>query len=571
MRSEMFKRCLIIFSVLIVVFFSFKGCSNQIQEKFDVLITNGQIADGSGDPLYGGDIGIRADTIVKIGDLSSSTADTIIDAQGLVVSPGFIDMHTHCDRGLGKPSSNVNLNYLTQGVTTVVTGNCGDSVSLNAAEEKSKWEEQGIGTNAVFLIGFGTIRKKVMGVEPREATDEEIAKMESITRLAMEDGAWGVSSGLDYIPDRYSRTEELVAVNKVVNEFGGVYSSHMRNENAKIVEAIKETIEISEESGVPANVAHFKLTGKKNWGLMKEAVKEINDARTRDVKIFADQYPYNQSAPIGPISSFLSIPGDIESIVEIRRKMRRPGLEDTERAELQAQYMEQMKKALGDKTKREQIKKLTVEGLPHDPSAVAMWGWHDNTVMVSDKYPQFVGKNFIDIFEELGGDPFDIVVDFVLNDPNMLYAGGAQSEEDVKHAMKQEWVMTSTDGGASPILRGDEVPRRGHPRAYGSFPRVFRKYVREENLLTLEDAVRKMTALPASFLSLGDRGLLVEGYRADVVVFNPETIGDNATYADSRQYSTGVEYVLVNGKISIENGEFNNTLSGKLLLLKKNN
>jgi N-acyl-D-aspartate/D-glutamate deacylase len=567
----MFKRCLIIFSVLIVIFFSFKGCSNQTQEKFDVLITNGKIADGSGESLFEGDIGIRGDTIVKIGNLSSNTADTIIDAQGLVVSPGFIDMHTHCDRGLGEPSSNVNLNYLTQGVTTVVTGNCGGSVSLKAAEEKAKWEEQGIGTNAVFLVGFGTIRKEVMGVEPREATDEEIAKMESIARQAMEDGAWGVSSGLDYIPDRYSRTEELVAVNKVVNEFGGVYSSHMRNENAQIVEAIKETIEISEESGVPANVAHFKLTGKKNWGLMKEAVKEINDARARGVKIFADQYPYNQSAPNGLISSFLRVPGDMEPIAEIRRKMRGPGLDDTEREKLREQYMEELKKALDDKTKREQIKKLTVEGLPHAPSAVAMWGWHDNTVMISDKYPQFEGKNFIDIFEELGGDPFDIVVDFVLNDPNMLYAGGAQSEEDVEHAMKQEWVMTSTDGGASPILRGDETPRRGHPRTFGSFPRVFRKYVREENLLTLEDAVRKMTSLPASFLRMKDRGLLAEGYKADVVVFNPETIRDNATYADSRQYSSGVEYVMVNGKISIENGEFNDTLSGKLLLLKENN
>ena len=567
----MFKRCLIIFSVLIVIFFSFKGCSNQSQEKFDILITNGKIANGSGEPLFEGDLGIRGDTIVKMGNLSSNAADKIIDAQGLVVSPGFIDMHTHCDRGLGKPSSSVNLNYLTQGVTTVVTGNCGGSVSLNAAEEKAKWEEQGIGTNAVFLVGFGTIRKEVMGVEPREATDEEIAKMESIARQAMEEGAWGVSSGLDYIPDRYSRTEELIAVNKVVNEFGGVYSSHMRNENALIVEAIKETIKISEESGIPANGSHFKLTGKKNWGLMKEAVREINDARARGVKIFADQYPYNQSAPNGLITTFLRIPKDMESITEIRRKMRNSDLDETEREQLREKYMEELKKVLTDKTKREQIKKLTVEGLPHAPSAVAMWGWHDNTVMISDKYPQFEGKNFIDIFEELGGDPFDIVVDFVLNDPNMLYAGGAQSEEDVQHAMKQEWLMTSTDGGAVPVLKGDETPRRGHPRTFGSFPRVFRKYVREEKLLTLENAVRKMTSLPASFLRMKDRGLLVEGYKADVVVFNPETIRDNATYSDSRKYSTGVEYVMVNGKITIENGEFNDSLSGKLLLLTEDN
>jgi N-acyl-D-aspartate/D-glutamate deacylase len=304
---------------------------------------------------------------------------------------------------------------------------------------------------------------------------------------------------------------------------------------------------------------------------MKEAVKEINDARARGVKIFADQYPYNQSAPNGLITTFLRIPKDMESIKEIRRKMRNSDLDDTEREKLREQYMEELKKALADKTKREQIKKLTVEGLPHAPSAVAMWGWHDNTVMISDKYPQFEGKNFIDIFEELDGDPFDIVVDFVLNDPNMLYAGGAQSEEDVEHAMKQEWLMTSTDGGASSILKGDESPRRGHPRSFASFPRVFRKYVREEKLLTLENAVRKMTSLPASFLRMKDRGLLAEGNKADVVVFNPETIRDNATYADSRKYSTGVEYVMVNGKITIENGEFNDSLSGKLLLLTENN
>ena len=566
----MFKRCLTIFSVLMVIFLLSNGCSNQTQEKFDILITNGKIADGSGESLFEGDIGIIGDTIVKIGNLSGNAADKIIDAQGMVVSPGFIDMHTHCDGGLGSPSSNANLNYLTQGVTTVVTGNCGGSVSLNAAETKAEWEEQGIGTNAVFLVGFGTIRESVMGVEPREATEEEIAKMKSITRKAMEDGAWGLSTGLDYIPDRYSTTEEVIAVTKEISEFGGIYTSHMRNENAGIVDAVKETIRIGEEAGVPANVAHFKVTGKKNWGLMKDAVKEINDARARGVKIFADQYPYNQSAPNGLISSFLRVPRDMEPLAEIRKKMRDRSLEDTEREKLREQYMEELKNALADRTKREQIKKMTVEGRPHAPSAVAMWGWHDNTVMISDKYPQFEGKNFIDIFEELGGDPFDTVVDFILNDPNMLYAGGSQSEEDVKHAMKQEWLMTSTDGGANPTLRGDETPRRGHPRGYGSFPRVFRKYVREEKLLTFENAIRKMTSLPASFLRLKNRGLLAEGNKADIIVINQETIKDNATYADSRRYSTGVEYVIVNGKISIENGEFNDALNGKLLLLTEN-
>ena len=566
----MSKRWLIVSSVLIIALFTFAVCAKKEAEKFDILIKNGKIADGSGKPLFDGDIGIRGDTIVEIGDLSGNTADKTIDAQGLVVSPGFIDMHTHCDGGLGRESSKANLNYLTQGVVTVVTGNCGGSVSLKVAETKAKWEEQGIGTNDVFLVGFGTIRESVMGVEPREATDEEIEKMKAILRQSMEEGAWGMSTGLEYIPDRYSNTEEVIELTKVVGEFGGIYTSHMRNENDQIVEAIKETIRIGEESGAPVNVAHFKVTGKNNWGLMKDAVKEINDARARGVKITADQYSYNQSGPVGPITSFIRAPRDMEPLAGIRKKMRDRSLDDVERDKLGKQYMDELKKALADKTKREQIKKMTVEGLPHAPSAVAMWGWHDSTVMVSDKYPQYVGKNFIDIFEELGGDPFDIVVDFVLNDPDMLYSGGSQSEEEVQHAMKQEWLMTSTDGGASPILKGDETPRRGHPRSFGSFPRVFRKYVREEKLLTLENAVRKMTSLPASLLQMKDRGLLTEGYKADVVVFNPETMKDNATFADSQQYSTGVECIIVNGKISIENGEFNNSLNGKLLLLTEN-
>ncbi|HZX09915.1 MAG TPA: amidohydrolase family protein, partial [Acidobacteriota bacterium] len=457
-RSWLFVVGLLTVSII----FSSVFCSKEEAVKFDLLIKNGKIADGTGEPLFDGDIGIKGDTIVEIGNLDGKEAKEIIDAQDMVVSPGFIDMHNHSDYNLGNIDSNVNLNFLTQGVTTVVTGNCGGSVSLKVAETKAKWKEQGIGTNAVFLVGFGTIRESVMGEEPREATDEEIEKMRALLRQSMEEGAWGMSTGLEYIPDRYSTTEEVISVAEIISDFdGGIYSSHMRDENDDIVEAIKETIRIGEEAGIPVNVSHFKVTGKQNWGLMKDAVKEIKDARARGVKITADQYPYNQSAPIGPITSFVRVPRDMEPIAGIRKKMRDRNLDETERKKLETQYLEELKKALADRTKREQIKKMTVEGLPHAPSAVAMWGWGDNTVVVSDKYPQFVGKNFLDIFEEQGGDPFDIVVDFILNDPALLYSGGSQSEEDVQYAMKQEWVMPSSDGSTSPILKGDEKPSRG--------------------------------------------------------------------------------------------------------------
>ena len=565
----MFKRWLIIFSVFLVAVFSFAVCKG-VTGGFDILVKNGKIVDGTGNPWFYGDIGIRGDTIVEIGNLAGKTAAKTIDAKGLVISPGFIDMHTHCDGELGRVDNNANLNYLTQGVTTVVVGNCGGSVSLKVAETKKKWEDQGIGTNVVYLVGHGTIRRSVMEEEPREATPEEIEKMQAILRQAMKEGAWGMSTGLEYIPGRYGNTEEVIELTKVVGEFGGIYTSHMRDECTRIIEAIEETIRIGEETGVPVNIAHFKVCGKDIWGLMKDAVKVVNDARARGINITADQYPYGNSAPIGPIMSIPNVPEDMEPLAEIRKKMRNRDLEDEEREKLREQYVDELKKALSDKSKRAQIKKLTLEGLPHRPSAIAMWGWHNYTILVAEKNAHLMGKNISDLAREQKRDAFDIVADLIMDEPDMLYSGGSMSEDDVQYAMKQDWVMVSSDGGASPIIKEEEELRRGHPRTYGSFPKILRKYVREEKLLTLENAVRKMSSLPASFLKMKDRGLLLRGYKADIIIFDPETVRDNGTYSDSQQYSTGIEYVIVNGKISIENGEYNDALNGKVLLLTEN-
>ena len=231
----MSKRLLLFFCCILIGLSSFLGSSSE-GEDYDILIKNGKIVDGTGNPWFYGDIGIRDEAIIEIGNLAGKTAVQTIDARGLVISPGFIDLHTHCDRGLGEASSKTNLNYLSQGVTTVVTGNCGGSVSLDAAETKKKWEDQGIGTNAVFLVGHGTIRRAVMGTEPREATPEEIEKMKGILRQSMKEGAWGMSTGLQYIPGRFSNTEEVIALTKVVGEFGGIYTSHQRSEENEMVE-----------------------------------------------------------------------------------------------------------------------------------------------------------------------------------------------------------------------------------------------------------------------------------------------------------------------------------------------
>lgn len=574
----MFKRLILIFSVVIVVMFSFVLCSKSGSGDFDILVKNGKIVDGTGNPWFYGDIGIIGDTIAEIGDISGKTAAKTIDAKGLVVSPGFIDMHTHCDGGLGEPDSNANLNYLIQGTTTVVTGNCGEG-TFKIAEIKDNWEKQGIGTNAVHLVGHGTVRREVMGVEPCEPTPEELEKMQSILRLAMREGAWGMSTGLEYTPGRYASTEEIIAMTKVVGEFGGVYASHMRAEADGVLEAIKETIRIGEETGVRVNTSHFKVMGKNLWGiLMKEAVELINDARARGIYYVADMYPYDQAGGCQLISisrnagwSCFRLPNDMEPFADLRKKMSDENLPDTEMKKLREQYVDELAKALSDKSKREQIRQSVLIGEPpYNPSPVAIGGWHNFVTVVSKKNVHLIGKIFSDLATEQKRDIFDIMADLVIEEPDLYTSYGVMSEDDMKYAMREDWLMFSSDGDALPIVKKADKPVIRHPRAFGSQARVLRKYVREEKVLTLENAIKKMTSLPASFLQMEDRGLLVRGYKADIAVFDPETIRDNATWADSRQYSTGTEYVIVNGKIGIENGEYNGALNGKLLLLTEN-
>ncbi len=573
----MFKQWIIIFSAIIIAMFSLAGCESDSDGKFDILVKNGKIIDGTGNPWFCGDIGITGDSIVAVGDLSRKSATKIIDAQGLVVSPGFIDIHTHCDEGLGKSSSNANLNYLIQGTTTVVTGNCGGSISLKVADTKKKWEDQGIGTNGVFLVGYGTIRREVMSNEPRQATKEEVEKMKDILRQSMKEGAWGISTGLEYIPGRYSTTEEIIEVAKVVGEFGGVYASHQRNEFDRVPEATKETIRIAEEAGVRAEISHLKVCRKNYWGVIKEVVDLINEARSRGIYITADMYPYHYASggdilPIARNAGWapFHLPNDMEPFAELREKMRDRSLPDSERKKLREQYVDELSKALADKSKREQIRISVLEGEPHKPSSVAIAGWDSYLVTVAKKNTHLIGKILSDIAEEQKRDPFDVAADLAIDEPDLYVACGVMSKEDMKYAMKQDWLMFCSDGDASPIIKETDIPRIGHPRAFGSQVRVLRKYVREEKILTLENAIRKMTSLPASFLQMKDRGLLVRGYKADIVIFDPETVRDNSTHSDAYQYSTGTKYVIVNGKISIENGEYDGALNGKLLLLTEN-
>jgi N-acyl-D-aspartate/D-glutamate deacylase len=560
----MLKKVVLLSSLVITL-----ACQHQ---DFDLLITGGQIVDGTGNPAFHADVGIIGDRIEAIGDLSGKSAGQIIDANGLVVSPGFIDLHTHCDRGLSEPESKANLNYLIQGTTTVVTGNCGNG-TFEIADLKAKWEGQGIGTNAVHLAGMGTVREAVLGKEARKPTSEELEDMRERVRQAMREGAWGLSTGLEYIPNRYADTDEVIALVGVVAEFDGVYATHQRNESTQVPKSVAETIKIAEETGVRANISHMKACGKSNWGSVGDGVRLIEEARARGVDITADMYPYNRTSvsPLIAIErnagwSCFRLPDDLEPFAEIRTQLK----DDPENQELRDRYISALAEVLEDPSKREAIQRSVENGTPDDPSGVSRVGWDSYAVVVSDKNSDLVGSILSDLAEDQNRTPFDVAADLVVDEPDMRLSSGALSDDDMALLMKQDWLMFSSDGGAHPIAERSDLPVPGHPRSFGSQARVLRKYVREDGLLTLEAAVQKMTSLPAQFLQLEDRGILAEGYKADIAIFDPEKVRDEATFADSRRYATGVEYVILNGKLAVSEGEFAGALHGKLLLRTEN-
>jgi N-acyl-D-aspartate/D-glutamate deacylase len=555
-RERMLTRTLIVIGILALVAFSFIGCADRGEEEYDILIINGKIIDGSGKPAFEGDIGIKGDSIAAIGKLKGQSAAKTLDVQGMVISPGFIDMHTHCGPGLSDPDTNSNLNYLKQGVTTVLTGPDGGG-TFKIAKTKARWDEQGIGTNALMLVGQGAVRRAVMRQEQRAPTEEEMAEMKALIRQAMEEGAWGMSNGLQYIPDRYSETEEVIELARVVSEFDGIYHTHQRSEEDKVVEATEETIQISREARVRTDLTHIKASGKSNWGFMKEVVMLIDEARSQGAPVYADMYPYNM-ASVGTNSRNFNIPNDLLS------KLRH---EDSDRME----FADRLAKALTDPEKRARIKKLTVEGGPDKANFAALFGWDAIAIVSAKTNTHLIGKTYADLAQEQNKDAFDVAADLYIEEKENVYTSiGTMSEEDMKIVMSQDWLMFCSDGYTFPPSElTSETPRPAHPRSYGSFPRVLRKYVREENVLTLEEAIKKMTSLPASFLGIRDRGLLKEGYKADIVVLNPETVTDSATYIDPHRYSSGIAHVIVNGKISIEDSEFNAALNGRVLLSTK--
>ncbi len=492
----------------------------------DIVIHGATLYDGTGQPGRIGDLAVRGDRIVAVGTFTAGGKPRIIDGNGLIVAPGFIDLHTHSDMPLTQTASKANLCYLLQGVTTVVTGNCG-SGPADVADYFRKLESGGVGSNVIHQVPHNDVRRKVMGNANRLPTEEELKKMEALVDQGMKDGAWSLSTGLIYNPGTYARTDELIALAKVAARHGGFYASHIRNEGTGVLAAIEEALTIGREAKLPVHISHLKASGRKVWGKAADEVALIEQARARGQPVTADQYPYTAS------STSLSATVVPPQFREGSSKDFLARLDDPEQGP-------RIRKAI----------EANLDG--------AVGGKALRIARYSDR-PGWNGKDLATIATVEKKSPLEIVLEIERN-------GGAQivnfgmSEEDVRLIMKQEFVATASDGSSQ--VPSNTVP---HPRSYGCFARKIGRYAVAEKIITLEHAIRSASGLPADVLKLPDRGYLKPGYFADVVVFDPETFIDRATFDKPHQYATGVRFLLVNGKLAVDQGKYMDALAGRVL------
>ncbi len=490
-----------------------------IGQQLDLLIRGGSVVDGSGSPATRADIGIVGDRIVFVGPSTGQHAKREIDATGLVVTPGFIDPHTHTAGDLSDPKRSRNDAYLMQGVSTVVTGNDGESPREIGAT-LAKWKLQGIGTNSALFIGQGTVRGQVMKTSDTKPTAEQIGQMKHLVDTAMQQGAIGLSTGLYYAPGSYSTTEEVIELAKIAATHGGIYDTHMREESSYtigILCSVKDTIRIGQEAHLPVMISHIKALGADVWGQSKDVINVIDSARKAGVDITASQYPYTAS---GTSVTASLVPRWAEAGGALQKNLSDPAVH--------ARLVSEMKRNLERR------------------------GGADSLLMTDSKDKSIVGKTLAAIAKERGVSPVDAAI-------QIIKAGGSgvasfnMKESDIEAFMRQPWVMTCSDGS------------EGHPRKYGTFPRKFHEYVYSRHIISLEAAVRSSTSLPAETLRLKDRGLLKKGYFADVLVFDPKTFNDVATYQSPRELATGVRYLTVNGGLAVDKGALTSKLAGRPL------
>lgn len=489
----------------------------------DIILKNGAIIDGTGQAARVGDVAIIEGKISAIGELSQLHAVQTVDCTGLVIAPGFIDLHNHSDEPIVSASTRGCVNYLTQGCTTIVTGNCGAG-PVNVAEYLAKIDTLGAGTHVLHLLPHGSLRSQVMGQVARDPSPEELEQMTKLAEQAMLDGAWGMSTGLIYVPGTYSKTEELIAVAKVVGAHHGIYASHIRNEGSGLIDAINEAIRIGREAELPVHVSHFKSSGRDNWGRLHIASELIEAARKDGLIVTADQYPY--------IASSTSLDATL----------------------LPTWSREGGRKAL-------QQRLSSTEDRQRIADAVAKQLSSKSRIQIASYAPRrdWVGKSVDEIATMEKRPAVDIVLEMEANGGARVVNFG-MSEDDVRQAMNLPWLATASDG-SSKIPSADQP----HPRSFGTFTRKIGRYALTDKVIDLPLAVRSCSGLPADIIGLTDRGYIKPGLVADICVFDPHTVMDQATYDEPFRYSTGISYVLVGGQSAIHAGTPTGALAGKAL------
>jgi N-acyl-D-amino-acid deacylase len=526
---------------------------------FDILIKAGNIVDGSGRSPYKADIGIENGKIVAVGEIPRDRCVRLIDVEGLVVSPGFIDMHSHSDLFiLVNPRTE---SKVRQGVTLEVIGNCGSSAAPmndhlrlevlerpyvrdskidldwnSMGEYIARLNRDGVALNVVPLVGHGTVRSYVMGFENRPPSKEEMSEMKRIVAKSLREGAFGMSSGLIYPPSCYATTKELVELAKVVASQNGIYTSHIRNESDYLEDAVREAIRIGEESGVSVEISHHKAGSPSTWGKVTKTLKMIGETRSGGTDVTCDVYPYTASS---------------QRLIALLPPWTQEGGTDG--------FLERVP----NPETRNRMREDMLSGLSDWVSGVKDAGWGSIMIASCDSQPEYEGKMIDELAKEKSVDPFEFVFDLLQEDVAVSIVKFAINEEDLKTVLKDPYSMIGSDSSARATY-GVLAKGKPHPRSYGTFPRVLSRYVRDTPLLTLEQAVKKMTSLPANKLGLKDRGRIAEGMWADITIFNPQTIEDKATYKDPHQYPRGIPYVIVNGELVIEEYEHTGILPGRV-------
>ena len=545
---------------LTVVVFAQGSPGSVSQQKFDVLIRNGTVYDGTGRAPAKADVGLRGDRIAAVGNLSAATAPAIVDANGLAVAPGFINMLSHSETSWFVDSRS--LSELLLGVTTQIFGE-GSMGPLNDEMKKRRRESQGdvkydiewttlaeylhhlekrgISQNVASFIGAATIREYVIGLEDKPPTPAQLDQMRDLVRREMEAGALGITTALIYPPAFFAKTEELIELSKVAAKYKGKYTAHMRSEGAQLIEAVQETIRISREAGLPAEIYHLKASGEANWSKMDQVIKMIEDARKQGVKITADMYTY----PAGGTGLDATLP---------------PWVFDGGR---DAAY-----KRLQDPATRRKIAEAVRTPANDWENLYLLSGSPDRIVLASfrnDSLKPLIGKTLAEVAKMRGKDPIETIMDLLLEDRSRIGTiYFLMSEDNIRKQIRQPWVSFGSDA-ASIATEGVFLKSAAHPRAYGNFARLLGRYVRDEKIISLSEAVRRLTSLPATTLGLKDRGLVKSGMFADVVIFDPQTIADRATFEKPHQYSVGVRDVFVNGRHVLKNGEHTGAKPGRAL------